>query len=110
MVQAWSAWLLFATAARDCGAEVTRTCVYENAIAQTEWDGGGLHAPTDLSDPGSQRVCFTVMEATTKGWEVADFSPNEGLLRCEEHENLLKGDYGRPVTLEDVGLSLDDLE
>jgi len=50
------------------------------------------------------------MKATTSGWEVAEFEANEGLLRCEEHEHLLEGDYGEPVTLDDVELSIDDLE
>lgn len=109
-VQAFSAWLLFATSARDCGADVTRSCVFEGASSQTEWDGGGLHAATDLSDPGSREVCFVVVQATPDGFEVPDFAPNEGLFRCEEHEHALEGDYGEPVTLEDVGLTIDDLE
>ena len=51
-IQAFSAWLLFATSAAACGADVTRSCVYENASGQTAWDGGGLHAAKDLTEPG----------------------------------------------------------
>ena len=29
--QAWSAWLLFAQAAKACGSDLTRKCVYDNA-------------------------------------------------------------------------------
>ena len=46
--QGLSAWLLFAKAANECGADLTRDCVWEKAKAITEWTGGGLHAPQDL--------------------------------------------------------------
>lgn len=110
VIHAWSAWLLFATAARDCGAELTRRCVYENAAAQSEWDGGGVTGPNDLADRDSREVCFAVVEATPEGWTVADFAPNEGLFRCEEHELTMQTPHPAPVTLEDVGLSIDDLD
>jgi ABC-type branched-subunit amino acid transport system substrate-binding protein len=109
-IQAFSAWLLFATSARDCGADLTRRCAFENAVAQKAWDGGGLHAAKDLTDPGSKKVCFTVVQAKPDGFEVADFAPTDGLLRCEEHQHQLEGNYGKAVTLEDVGLTIDDLE
>ena len=49
-VQGLSSWLLFAKAANECGAELTRDCVWEKAQAITEWTGGGLHAPQNLAD------------------------------------------------------------
>lgn len=47
--QSTSAWLLFAQAAKECdlAGDLTRTCVLETAASVTEWDGGGLHAPTN---------------------------------------------------------------
>ena len=43
----------------------------------------------------SQRVCFTVVQATPDGFElVEDYGANEGVFRCEEHEYVLEGDYG----------------
>ena len=51
-VQSMSAWLLFAQAAKACDMDddLTRTCVLETAAAVTEWEAGGLHAPTDPSE------------------------------------------------------------
>ena len=46
--QGLSSWLLFAKAANECGADLTRDCVWEKAQAIAEWTGGGLHAPQDL--------------------------------------------------------------
>jgi ABC-type branched-subunit amino acid transport system substrate-binding protein len=107
----FSAWLLFATAAKECGSELTRTCVFENAKAITEWTGGGLHATTDPSQGEGPR-CFIVVEATPDGFEIPeDFEATDGLFRCSDDSVAeLEGDYGRGVTLEDVGKSIDDLE
>lgn len=46
--QSMSAWLLFATAAKECDLDdnLTRSCVLETAASTSEWEGGGLHAPT----------------------------------------------------------------
>lgn len=107
----FSAWLLFATAAKACGANLTRRCVFDEASAITEWTGGGLHAPTD---PGSHQGprCAMVVEASPDGFAVPDdFEPTDGLFRCDEDSVVpLEGDYGQGVTLEDVGKSLDELE
>lgn len=110
MIQAWSAWLNFAVAARDCEADVTRRCVFENAMSYDDWRGGGISSPNDLSDPGSRRVCFVVMEASPDGWGLADFGADDGIFRCEDHEYTPQGDYPEPVTLDDVGLTIDDLD
>ena len=49
-VQATSSFLLWATAATSCGAELTRACVLKNLADIHTWTGHGLHAATD---PGS---------------------------------------------------------
>ena len=109
--QAFSAWLLFATAVKECGSDVTRRCVFDEASTITDWTGGGLHAP---SSPGENRPpeCATITEATPDGFQVAeDFEPTEGLYGCNpDNVYQLEGDYGGGVTLEDVGKSIDDLE
>ncbi len=109
--QAFSSWLLFANAVKACGSEVTRKCVFEEASAVEDWTGGGLHAP---SKPGEGRPaeCVTITEATPEGFQVAeDFEPSEGLYDCNpDNVAELEGDYGRGVTLEDVGKTIDDLE
>jgi ABC-type branched-subunit amino acid transport system substrate-binding protein len=110
VVNAWSAWLMFAVAARACGAPLTRRCVYDKLTATTEWDGAGLHAPSEPNNRTSRRICFTVEKASSSGWSPAGFAPNQGAYRCENEANDLKGSYGKATTLADVGLSLADLK
>jgi ABC-type branched-subunit amino acid transport system substrate-binding protein len=45
--QAASAFLLWATAAKQCGADLTRDCAMEKLKAIHSWTGGGLHADMD---------------------------------------------------------------
>ncbi|MDQ0963340.1 ABC-type branched-subunit amino acid transport system substrate-binding protein [Streptomyces sp. B4I13] len=106
-LRAFSAWLLFATAARDC-AELTRTCVYENAMKNTAFTAGGLQAAFDLTSKEPPK-CYVIVEATAKGWQTADFEPDQGAYRCDAPTYKYKGDYGKPATLADVGKSLADL-
>lgn len=109
--QAFSAWLLFAQAVKECGSEVTRRCVFENAQSVEDWTGGGLHAPSNPAE-SLPPECATITEATPEGFQVAtDFEPTEGLFDCSP-ENVAEttGDYGTGVKLEDVGKSIDDLE
>lgn len=108
---AFSAWLLFAQAAKDCGSELTRSCVYDGVTATTDWTGGGLHAPTDAG-AGLPGQCGMIVEATPDGFVVPDdFSPTDGLFECSDANLVaLEGDYGEGVTLESVGKSIEDLE
>ncbi|KMS75952.1 lipoprotein [Streptomyces viridochromogenes] len=106
-LRAFSAWLLFATAARDC-AELTRTCVYENAMKNTAFTAGGLQAPFDLTSKEPPK-CYVIVEATAKGWQAAGFEPDQGAYRCDAPTYKYKGDYGEPATLAGVGKSLSDL-
>jgi ABC-type branched-subunit amino acid transport system substrate-binding protein len=109
--QGFSAWLLFAQAVKECGSEVTRKCVYDNARSVEDWTGGGLHAPSNPAE-GLPPECATISEATPEGFQVAtDFEPTEGLFDCNP-DNVAEttGDYGTGVTLESVGKSIDDLE
>lgn len=108
-LQAWSAWLLFAQSARDCGSDLTRACVYDNAKSVHEWTGGGLHAS---GDPGTNTPseCYLVMRATTDSFVRADIGATDGIYRCDEDSlRELEGDYGTGTTLSDVGLTEDDL-
>ncbi len=62
-MQSMSAWLLFATTAKSCDLDndLTRTCVLDRAAKVTDWDGGGLHAPTSpATNEGSN--CVIVLE------------------------------------------------
>jgi ABC-type branched-subunit amino acid transport system substrate-binding protein len=109
-LQAWSAWLLFARAAKECGNELTRKCVYDNAAKVSEWTGGGLHSTTNPSAKTAP-TCFAIETATPNGFELADVNANDGIFRCDDNGLYkLKKDYGQGVTLEDVGLSQADLK
>ncbi|MBW8482640.1 ABC transporter substrate-binding protein [Actinomadura parmotrematis] len=109
-VRAFSAWLLFAKAASTCGNNVTRTCVYEAARKETAWTGGGLQAPVDLSKGDTPLKCYNIEKATPAGWQPADFKPDKGAYRCDAPAYRYTGNYGRPLTLADVGKSMSDVK
>ncbi|GAB2960932.1 hypothetical protein GCM10023080_021390 [Streptomyces pseudoechinosporeus] len=109
-VRGFAAWLLFAKSAKSCGDDLTRTCVYEEARKESAWTGGGLLAPVDLTAEDAPLNCFNIEKATSKGWEPADFKPNEGAYRCDAPAYKLKGDYPKPLTLADVGKSMSDVK
>ncbi len=60
-VQAFSAGLLFATAAKAAGDNLTRETLYAELKKVHEWNGGGLHGTTD---PGNNvpSSCFIMMK------------------------------------------------
>ncbi len=93
-VQGLSAWLLWAYAANECGAELTRDCVWEKATAITEWTGGGLHARADLTGATGPE-CYLLHGIEGGAFTLADVSPNEGIYNCDP-ENVydLQTDYG----------------
>lgn len=84
-MQALSAYLLFAQAATACGAELTRTCVLEQAGSVTEWTGGGLHAPQDPSTTTpSQCVAILTVSADGFALDEALTAPTDGIFNCED--------------------------
>ncbi|TDV49837.1 ABC transporter substrate-binding protein [Actinophytocola oryzae] len=109
-VRAFAAWLLFAKAAGSCGDDLTRRCVYDAATKETAWTGGGLTAPADMSEQDGPIECFNVEKATKDGWEPADFEPDKGAYRCDAPVYRYQGQYPRPVTLADVGKSMNDVK
>ena len=109
-VQAWSAWLIFATSAETCGSALTRLCVYDAALKQTDWTGGGLTAPVNLSDPDAAPTCFDVEQATASGWVPAPFDPNNGAYYCGSIAVRLPAGFPQPATLGSVGKSMADVK
>jgi ABC-type branched-subunit amino acid transport system substrate-binding protein len=96
--QTVSSFLLFAKAATECGANLTRTCLMEKAKAVTAWTGGGLHAETN---PGGNvgSSCFLLVKASATGftYDEAATKPNKGRFNCNAANVLdLKNDYGVP--------------
>ena len=114
-LQTFSAWLLFAKAAAACGDDLTRRCVYDNALKPTDWTGGGLSAPQDVKDQTAS-TCGILLDASPDGFAVPDdFTINRGKFFNCDPTNVyqLKGDYsqyGKGVTLADVDKSLKDLK
>jgi len=79
--QATSSFLLWATAASACGAELTRACTLENLAGTNSWTGHGLHAETD---PGGNHppACNIVLHLTGSTYErVAPTEP--GTFECD---------------------------
>lgn len=109
-LQAFSAWLIFASSAETCGSNLTRSCVYNAAVKQTAWTGGGLTAPVNLAQPDSPPTCFDIEQATPNGWQTASFGANNGPYRCGAPVVKLTGNFPQPVTLASVGKSLSDLK
>jgi ABC-type branched-subunit amino acid transport system substrate-binding protein len=85
-INAWSSWLLWATAAKACGSELTRTCLLDHAKSVTQWNGGGLHAPTHPGNAsGSFSPCFLLMRATPTGfvYDKTMTKPTDDIFNCD---------------------------
>jgi ABC-type branched-subunit amino acid transport system substrate-binding protein len=75
-MQSTSAWLLFATLARDCdqAGTLTRSCILEGAGKVTEWTGGGLHAATNPAenDPAPCQMVMEIKDGKFTRWGPTD--------------------------------------
>jgi len=93
--QGLSAWLLFAKAADECGAKLTRDCVWEKAQGISEWSGGGLHAPQNLKAKTASN-CFALLKIEGGKFVLDDkIEPTDGIYNCAEGNVVqLKGNYG----------------
>jgi hypothetical protein len=91
--QAVSAFLLWATAAKDCGDAVTRDCIFEKIAEIDDWTGGGMHAPTN---PASNLPPECGITLKLEAGEFVRFDPAEaGAYDCNP-------DYVKQVTGEVV--------
>ncbi len=108
-VQAWSAWLIFAVSAETCGSNLTRKCVYNAALKQTSWTGGGLTATTDVSNQNAVPSCHNIEQATPGGWQPAPFDPNNGPYRCGQPAVKIQG-VPPAIQHSNVGLSMSNLK
>jgi hypothetical protein len=87
--QAASSFLLWATAADACGADLTRDCVMDELSQVTSWTGGGMHAE---SNPGENEPPSCVMLLNMDGTEWVQAAPEEqGEFSCDE-------DYTQPLS------------
>lgn len=72
-IQAASAFLLWATAAKECGAELTRDCAMAELKEITTWTAGGLHAEMD---PGGNLPGPCGMVLKMEGTEFLQWNPD----------------------------------
>ena len=80
--QAASAFLLWATAARQCGSDLTRECVLDELSKVTSWTAGGLHSETN---PGENLPPSCGMVMKLEGTEFVRVAPEEpGTLDCSD--------------------------
>lgn len=90
-VQAFSAGLLFAEAAASLGNDLTRENLLKALSEIHEWDGGGLHFPTD---PGANKASGCFLYLKVEGGEFTREFPDEGF-ECNPDDVVeLEGDFG----------------
>ncbi|HEX8804838.1 MAG TPA: ABC transporter substrate-binding protein [Acidimicrobiales bacterium] len=79
--QATSSFLLWATAAKACGDDLTRDCVMDEISQVTSWTGGGLHAE---SNPGENLPPECSMLLKLDGTDWVQAAPEEtGEFSCD---------------------------
>ncbi|WP_430333869.1 ABC transporter substrate-binding protein [Rhodococcus sp. ACT016] len=80
-MQSTSSFLLWATAAKECGSDLTRQCMITELSKIHEWDGGGLHA---VSDPGTNTPAQCGLMVELKGAEYSQaFPTQQGEFKCD---------------------------
>lgn len=81
-MQSTSSFLLWATAAKECGSDLTRQCMINELSKIHEWDGGGLHAPTD---PGSNMPTKCGLMVALEGADYTQVFPDEAAeFQCDD--------------------------
>jgi len=81
-------WLLWAKSASACGANLTVSCVLNHAVANKNWDAGGIQAPVanlTLSNNNPQPTpCFAILQLTTKAivYDKKLTSPTQSIWNC----------------------------
>ena len=111
-LNSFSAWLLFAQSAKACGADLTRTCLLEKGQATSSWDGGGISAQADPSNPSTPPQCIAMVKTNADGkFDMIDWQTTDGVYNCSP-DNVVKltGDYGKAAKLSDVGKTMADVK
>ncbi len=68
-------------------------------------------APGEDEERADAEARLGAIEKSTDGFELAEIDPNDGIFRCDANGVYkLKKDYGKGVTLADVGKSMSDLK
>ena len=81
-MQSTSAFLLWATAAKTCGADLTRQCMVNELSKVTSWTGGGMHAE---SNPGENLPPSCSLIMSVKGGTYVQVAPaTQGEFYCAD--------------------------
>jgi hypothetical protein len=85
-VQSTSAFLLWATAADACGADLSRQCVLDELDGITSWEAGGLHTETN---PGENLPpeCGMLLKLEGTSW-IQAYPEEEGEMVCNPEGNI----------------------
>ena len=90
-LSSWASALLFEEAVNRAmfasGGGLTRELVIEAAGTITEWDGRGLHGPTNPAE-GIPSPCFMLISPTPSGW-IRRHPTTQGTLDCDP-DNLVE--------------------
>ena len=82
----FSAWLLWAKSASECGSTLTQDCVLSKAGSFDKWTAGGL-IPAVSTIAGKQRRadCIVMMRVTPDGfvYDEAVTKPTDGVYNCD---------------------------
>ena len=98
---AWSAWLLFATAVKACGSNLTRDCLLKEAGNHPDWNAGGLGPSVNTSSTDRKAgTCWVGLKADQSGFTVDPkyLPPTAGHepFNCSPaNVVVLKGDYSK---------------
>jgi ABC-type branched-subunit amino acid transport system substrate-binding protein len=92
-MQAMSAFMLWATAADACEAELTRQCLVDQLASVTDWTGGGLHSNTN---PGENLPAKCALLVQVNGGTFTQVAPAEaGQFECyDDYLELPKSTWG----------------
>ncbi len=85
-INGWSSWVLWAKSVKDCGNNVTRQCVFDNARNTKGWTAGGVHAPSNPNNlSAGVNECFLFVRATPTGFQYdRQFTrPNRDIFNCD---------------------------
>ncbi|MEO9140219.1 MAG: ABC transporter substrate-binding protein [Jatrophihabitans sp.] len=81
-MQATSSFLLWATAAKDCGSTLTRQCMVNKLSAVHDWTAGGLNGKTD---PGANKATTCGLLAKLDGTKWVQAYPKENAtIECQD--------------------------
>lgn len=81
-MQATSSFLLWASAAKDCGSTLTRQCMVNKLSAVHDWTAGGLNGKTD---PGANKATTCGLLAKLDGTKWVQAYPKENAtIECQD--------------------------